>query len=668
MALDDLLTAAQIFGGIMPQVDPRVRAALLAKAGLAPPVGPPMTTPPIVAPRVAPQAPQSSPFNPVSILQYIAERPQQPDEGNLDYMVARALSSPLRFGARAIGDVRQGIGELSETPRQREAKAKAAKQGTGGGGASAFPTSFRDPAYDSADAYAAKLTGVPVELISRVRLLGERSNAGQVSSAGANTPYQITPETRQGIIKNYGIDPWSSPQNAALGAAYVLREQAGAPRAWTPEAMTRAVGGYFGGAAGAANPFGGLSDGNMSVGSYVQRVLGPDTGLPAPFLNPYNPAFDMGALSAVGRERQALMTPFSASLDIGPPPEMPKPEALPTTDFSKSDAALEAMRPIEMSEKERLTRERDGFWKGISQAMMHSSGNEGLGTFLMRMGGAALGGRMQARDEIRDEQDKFEEKMARFNAAVFQNELNKANVHAHEAQAQVQQNNDYNLTNWKAAYQRWLGAGSIDVSGTNAVVTRKDPKTGQLSVNTIPIQGAVDAAIAQQTAQIFQSMGGRQMAGNQQITGMTNAIIGRAAIASMSGGATAESDGAAAAAPAFYGTFIATHGLTPDLLGPNAAKSLEESVQKQLMSMQLVPGSKEYIDRHDRLVAVELAKLGLADPKMMQKMMQVGGSASSFEQMGRYYGRSERTSTNAKGQTTSSTTYDGDASDIFGGM
>jgi soluble lytic murein transglycosylase-like protein len=65
---------------------------------------------------------------------------------------------------------------------------------------------------------------VPPSLLAAIRTRGERSNANQVSSAGARTVYQIIPQTRAGIIRNYGLDPWESPEKAALGAAAVLSE------------------------------------------------------------------------------------------------------------------------------------------------------------------------------------------------------------------------------------------------------------------------------------------------------------------------------------------------------------------------------------------------------------------------------------------------------------
>jgi hypothetical protein len=87
-----------------------------------------------------------------------------------------------------------------------------------------FPVSYKDPVYAAADASASEAAGIPPGLLTSIRMAGEKSNANQVSSAGATTPYQFTPTTRDLIIKKYKIDPTSSPQAAALGAAYLLKE------------------------------------------------------------------------------------------------------------------------------------------------------------------------------------------------------------------------------------------------------------------------------------------------------------------------------------------------------------------------------------------------------------------------------------------------------------
>lgn len=75
--------------------------------------------------------------------------------------------------------------------------------------------------------------GLPRGLMARVRTRGERSNANQVSSAGARTVYQVIPETRQLFIDRYGIDAWASPENAARVAALHLRDSHRRTGSWT---------------------------------------------------------------------------------------------------------------------------------------------------------------------------------------------------------------------------------------------------------------------------------------------------------------------------------------------------------------------------------------------------------------------------------------------------
>lgn len=87
-----------------------------------------------------------------------------------------------------------------------------------------FPLSFKDPTYDNADAATAARLGLPVGILEAIRTAGERTNADQVSSAGARTPYQITPATRRGILEQYGIDAYLSPEAASEAAGLILRD------------------------------------------------------------------------------------------------------------------------------------------------------------------------------------------------------------------------------------------------------------------------------------------------------------------------------------------------------------------------------------------------------------------------------------------------------------
>jgi soluble lytic murein transglycosylase-like protein len=56
--------------------------------------------------------------------------------------------------------------------------------------------------------------GLPTGMLSSIITHGERSNADQVSEAGARTVAQIIPPTRKAAIEKYGIDAYLSPENA----------------------------------------------------------------------------------------------------------------------------------------------------------------------------------------------------------------------------------------------------------------------------------------------------------------------------------------------------------------------------------------------------------------------------------------------------------------------
>lgn len=90
--------------------------------------------------------------------------------------------------------------------------------------ADATPNKYNDPFWiDLASATEGKLD-LPKGLLTSILIKGERSNADQVSEAGARTPFQIIPATRQAAIKNYGIDPYLSPENAAEVAGLLLKD------------------------------------------------------------------------------------------------------------------------------------------------------------------------------------------------------------------------------------------------------------------------------------------------------------------------------------------------------------------------------------------------------------------------------------------------------------
>lgn len=86
------------------------------------------------------------------------------------------------------------------------------------------PKSYKDPYWSNLAGSVESEIGLPSGLLQNVLLKGERSNADQVSSAGARTPFQIIPQTREAVKKKYGIDAYASPENSAKAAALLLKE------------------------------------------------------------------------------------------------------------------------------------------------------------------------------------------------------------------------------------------------------------------------------------------------------------------------------------------------------------------------------------------------------------------------------------------------------------
>ena len=85
--------------------------------------------------------------------------------------------------------------------------------------------SYKDPAWVASEAAASKKTGVPAEVLSAIRLHGERSNGNQVSPKGARGVYQFIESSRNAFLKKYGVDAYSSnPDEQALAAAHHLNE------------------------------------------------------------------------------------------------------------------------------------------------------------------------------------------------------------------------------------------------------------------------------------------------------------------------------------------------------------------------------------------------------------------------------------------------------------
>lgn len=129
------------------------------------------------------------------------------------------------------------------------------------------PIKFTDPLYASLDDRVTQKLGLPAGLLASIRTKGERSNADQVSEAGAKSVYQIIPATRKAVLDKYGIDAYLSPENAAEAAGLLLKESLDRNKGDTAIAVAE----YHGGTD--------RSNWGPRTKAYVGRVTG---GAPAP--------------------------------------------------------------------------------------------------------------------------------------------------------------------------------------------------------------------------------------------------------------------------------------------------------------------------------------------------------------------------------------------------
>lgn len=532
--------------------------------------------------------------------------------------------------------------------QQQQKRASAAAPAGAANSPSVFPQSFADPKWDALEK---QYGGDVAPLLKQIRLQGERTNMGpqgdpryQNPRTGAYTPYQITSATRDLFRKGpgYQFDPWASPENAVKAAAQVLRDHGGAKN------PTAAVAGYFGGGAAARNPFSTtMGDGNLNVSQYVNRVLfgekgaGGQPGTPGALINPFDPSYYNVANAQLDRARQAAMTPTKAVFNGEPMPEMPEPTPVPKTDFSKADAALEALRPVEITEREQKDIQWKNFWNGLGRAMASSPNGEGLGSLLLRIGGGALMGKGNAGDEIQQRKDAYDAKLARFNAAVYEHDMQKAQTTHNELVADWQANQNWIQNKYQQALGVWQANTKVQLVGNQLINQHLDPKSGQITVTTTPVSSLIQADDARDRANLAMQAFGVENSANSQVAGIANRVQGQvvmgqaAQVMADSNATTGERAAAAAFGPLPAIKYIVDKGMLSSVLGPDETEAMNEDIITTLSGQGFMPGSKEYQQAY-REAAIGRMMVAVQDPATFQRLMQGFGSAaelySSYDQ------------------------------------
>lgn len=380
------------------------------------------------------------------------------------------------------------------------------------------------------------------------------------------------------------------------------------------------------------------------------------------FQNPFDPTYFNKALGEVNAAGAAALTPETFSFNPGLAPEMPDPVLPAKTDWSKADAALAKLEPAVLDEKQLQREKRANFFQGLATAMAAIPDGAGLGKVLGMLGAGALGGAAAGQKAVQARIDAFDEKMARYNLAVYNHEGEKAQRIAEEARYEATTLNQFGMQEWKTKYDQWAQNSQPAFSG-DAMITRSvDPKTGQMTIKRTPIRAAVMAETAYKRAGIFTQMAGAAASGAniqaQAVNGMLGTMAGVAMTQDLTQpqGSTGTAADAVLTSAVFQAGNVLDSGQAVNLLGEEQFKELSNQARKQAM-MMYPEGGSAMNEAIRSFMVTEIAKASmLADKSFRDRFSQAADTGLQFYASEKARDRTTRTSRDAKGRTTTSVT------------
>ena len=383
----------------------------------------------------------------------------------------------------------------------------------------------------------------------------------------------------------------------------------------------------------------------------------------------FDPTYYNQALGAVDQATAAALQPQTVSFGLPDAPEMPAPILPEKTDFTKVDAALEALRPLAPDEQQRRRTMRANVWQAIGQGLAQSPDGAGLGKVLAMVGGAALAGRGRGLEEWQGRLDAYEDKMRQFNGLVLNNETMKAQTVRREAEAEAQTLNTFGLQKWQQAMQQWSKFNDVRATEGGFIVTTL--KDGQVTSTFTPNRGAVIAQGALKKAGLFGQMAGDQNASMRSaLSPLPGMITGMVSQQWMEDRAMRNDPEANASLPQMAGLFaadIVENGYAPQVLGEEDYAALVETTRERLsMANPALLGSpKEYQMALNDALTGSLTELMVkaAHEKNTDLLDRFGTYGSLGAGIRRSRQAQERKTTvkqDARGRTTRSTTYEGE--------
>ena len=389
---------------------------------------------------------------------------------------------------------------------------------------------------------------------------------------------------------------------------------------------------------------------------HVEPGKGGGGGAAPSFVNPFDPAYVNQAVGEINKAEQASLQPQTFTLDRAPAPIMPELVTPAPTDFSKVDAAIDAMKPVALAEADRKALIRKNVFAGIAQGLSSLQDGASVGKVLAMVGAGALGGRSAGADEVNQRMHLFDEKMAQWQLLVANNEKTKAQTVAQEAQYMASQMNQRGLLEWQANYGQWQKDNNAQVVG-NMLISSKIGADGKQQITSTPIASAVHASAAMARANIYAGASGQFNQGNAMVAQATNGLImAQTAAAMQSGGNADEQAAAAMTGPAFLARSIVDGGQLPLVLdNPDDMAAFAKDAQRQAVQMGLTPTTKEYGEGVANIMTGMLTSYILANGQnkaVMDKISQAGGVGNQIFAADQFRNTRTRTTTSPKGMTT----------------
>lgn len=454
--------------------------------------------------------------------------PERQDTSTLGDWGRQWITTPAAMFPGITAKVGRNVGEFFNeitTPKNVLAEQRAARLAPqtptpGGGiysGGGQMPQGAQQP---QAGQVRANPMGDPNTVLQRmvpITIHSEsRGDPNAVSPAGARGLMQVMPKT--GFDPGFGVKPMQNQtpeENVRFGTDYLsamYRLHQDPMKAWAAYNMgPNAFAGVL-----KAHPNDWMQHVPKETQDYVANNMamlqggggGGQGGGGSMFAGSpgYDPQYALGAIDTIKQGLEAANKPVTYSEDYVPSPEVPTPELAPLTDWSKTDAALQDMRPEEIMETEKRKIVHTQLWKGAATALMNLPEGAGLGKVLAALGGGAMAGKMTGNEELDKKMELAQAKMAQWKSAVFRQEGDKAKTAQTEATNNINTMNQHALNVFKQKTEEFHRTHKVDVMSDGGMSITK-MENGKLVHQYLPPAGANTLKAALAIAGVEEGMG-----------------------------------------------------------------------------------------------------------------------------------------------------------------